>query len=136
MPSRTSALARARVGWRRCPCRRNDGRRRRSTTMARKNDALDAAGEVDRFPFPATVPGTEHELGQAGRATISSSKDLGQQVGDGERHARERERRYALAGTEGLRSPVAPTEQRGAVRSGPAIDLQAPVLEGQRPAVG
>src|SRR5438105_2039407 len=95
MPSRTSALARARAGWRRCPCRRND----------------DAS------------PGL-------------TANDLGQQVGDGDGRARERERRYALTGTEGLRAPVAPTEERGAVRNGAAIDLQSPVREVHDPVVG
>src|SRR2546421_13089114 len=95
MPSRTSALARARAGWRRCRCRRNE-----------------------------MVPARE-------RAT-----NLGQQVGDGDGLARERERRYALIGTEGLRAPVPRTEERGAVRNGPAIDLQSPVREVHDPVVG
>src|SRR5438094_4273243 len=95
MPNRTSVLARARAGWRRCPCQRNE-----------------------------MVP-------DAGTA-----KDLGQQVGDGDGRVRERERRYALIRTEGLRAPVAPTEERGAVRNGPAIDLQAAVREIHDPVVG
>src|SRR5947207_3347308 len=65
-----------------------------------------------------------------------TAKDLGQQVGDGDGRVRERERRYALIGTEGLRAPVAPTEERGAVRNGPAIDLQSPVREVHDPVVG
>ena len=65
-----------------------------------------------------------------------TAKDLGQQVGDGDGRVRERERRYALIGTEGLRAPVAPTEERGAVRNGPAIDLQTAVREIHDPVVG